>query len=422
MREIFDGFTDYTEFFKNENDPIWQEVLEKIIESDASWVGYTSYTANISAIDIISRKLKKRRPNIKQVIGGVHATLDHNVLDKLPAIDYSVQREGELAMLELVNGKLPKEIVGVVSRDGIGLCNNGDAAVMPINEMPFPEREKFYGLSVEEKLMVDVSYICSIRGCPYRCNYCASPFHWKRDKTQYRSPDSVIKEMKLLKENYWNRYKEYDYSASANIGKKSSLKILDNTTVYFVDDVFTIKKDRVKQILKMMIDQDLGMDWKCDARTDNLDEEICELMAKAGCVRVKLGFESGSERVLKDIQKDETKEDMRRGVKMLKDAGVPFTAYFMAGFPTETDDDLKETIKFAKEIDADFYSLSILAPYYGTKMYFNLIKDGFELDKKPWEYFFHQTAKLLVNDNIKQNTLNEYLKLNELNGKDKGYV
>jgi len=422
MREIFDGFKDYTEFFKNKNDPIWEEVIEKIIKSDANWVGFTSYTANITAIDILSRKLKNRKPNIKQVIGGVHATLDHNVLDKLPAIDFSVQREGELAMLELVNGKSPKDIVGVVSRDGIGLCNNGDAVVMSIDDLPFPEREKFYGLSDEEKLMVDVSYICSIRGCPYRCNYCASPFHWKRDKTQYRSPESVINEMKLLKETYWNRYKEYDYSASANIGKKSSLKILDNTAVYFVDDVFTVKKKRVKEILRMMIDQDLGMDWKCDARTDNLDEEICELMAQAGCVRVKLGFESGSDQVLKDIQKDETKSDMRRGVKMLKDAGVPFTAYFMAGFPNETDDDLKQTIKFAKEIDADFYSLSILAPYYGTKMYFDLMKQGFELDKKPWEYFFHQTAKLLVNKNIKQDTLNEYLRLNELNEKNKGYI
>jgi len=422
LRELFDGFKDYTAFFKNENNPIWDEITEKIIQSGANWVGYTSYTANVTAIDIISRKVKNRKPKIMQVIGGVHATLDHNVLDKLSGIDFAVQREGEQAMLELVEGKSPKDIIGVVSRDGMGLCNNGDAAVMPIDDLPFPEREKFYGLTDEEKLMVDVSYICSIRGCPYRCNYCASPFHWKRDKTQYRSPESVIKEMKLLKEDYWNRYKEYDYSASANIGKKSSLKIADNTIVYFVDDVFTVKKQRVKQILKMMIDQNLGMNWKCEARTDHLDEEICELMAQAGCVRVKLGFESGSDKVLKDIQKDETKEDMKIGAKMLKDAGVPFTAYFMTGFPTETDDDLKETIKFAKEIDADYYSLSVLAPYYGTKMYYDLMKQGVELDKKPWEYFFHQTGEMLVNDKIKQSTLNEYLSLNVLNEKDKGYI
>jgi len=421
-REIFNGFADYSQFFQNENDPIWEEVVENIISSNADWVGYTSYTANISAIDIISRKVKKRKPSIKQVIGGVHATLDHDVLNKLLAIDYGVQREGELPMLELVNGRDPRDILGVASRNGSSLCNNGDAAPMIVDDLPWPEREKFFGLSDEEKLMVDVSYICSIRGCPYRCNYCASPFHWKRDKTQYRSPESVIKEMKLLKENYWNRYKEYDYTASANIGKKSSLKIVDNTIVYFVDDVFTVKKGRVKEILKMMIDQNLGMNWKCEARTDNLDEEICELMAQAGCVRVKLGFESGSDRVLKDIQKDETKSDMRRGVKMLKDSGVPFTAYFMAGFPNETDDDLKETIKFAKEIDADYYSLSILAPYYGTKMYYDLMKKGFALDKEPWEYFFHQTAKLLVNKHIKQDTLNEYLSLNSLNDKNNGYI
>ena len=122
------------------------------------------------------------------------------------------------------------------------------------------------------------------------------------------------------------------------------------------------------------------------------------------------------------IQKDETTDDMRRGAKMLKDAGVPFTAYFMAGFPTETDDDLKETIKFAREIDADYYSLSVLAPYYGTKLYFDLMEQGFELDKKPWEYFYHQTRDLMVNNKISKDVLDEYLSLNDLNERGKGYI
>ena len=107
---------------------------------------------------------------------------------------------------------------------------------------------------------------------------------------------------------------------------------------------------------------------------------------------------------------------------MLKDAKVPFTAYFMAGFPGETDDDLKETINFAKDIEADFYSLSVLSPYYGTKMYFDLMDQGFELDKKPWEYFYHQTGDLMVNNTISNDVLNEYLSLNELNKKAKGYI
>ena len=116
--------------------------------------------------------------------------------------------------------------------------------------------------------------------------------------------------MKLLKNNYWNTDKEFDYSASANTQKKGDLKIKDNTIVYFVDDIFTVKKHRVKNILNMMIDQNLNMDWKCEARTDHLDDEICELMAKTNCNRVKLGFESGSDRMLKGMQKDENKEEI----------------------------------------------------------------------------------------------------------------
>ena len=277
IREIFDNFVNYTDYFKNENDPIWQEVSQKIIEFEPHWVGYTSYTANISAIDIISRKIKKMNPKIKQVIGGTHATLDGQVLQKLKSIDFSVRREGEEAMLALVNGKNPKNISGVVSRDGLGFCDNGDASVIKsIDDLPYPERKKIYGISETEKAFVDVSYICTIRGCPYRCNYCASPYSWKRDKTQYRSPESVISEMKYVKENHWDTKKKYDFSASANTETKQSLKIKDNTIVYFVDDVFTIKKERVKSILRQMIDQSLDMDWKCEARTDHLDEEICD--------------------------------------------------------------------------------------------------------------------------------------------------
>ena len=423
QNEIFEGFDNYKKFFENEDHGLWEETVDKIIEFKPEWVGYTSYTANITAIDIISKKIRQKDPTIKQVIGGVHATLDHEILNKLSSIDYSIQREGEHAMSALVEGRDPKNISGVVSRDENKLIYNFDADVIKnIDSLPLPEREKFWGLSEDEKLMVDVSYICSIRGCPYRCNYCASPAHWKRNKTQYRSPQSIIDEMQHVKEQYWNMKKKYDFSASANTKSKNELIIEDNSTIYFVDDIFTVHKERIKQILQMMIDKKLEMKWKCEARTDHLDEEICQLMKKAGCIRVKLGFETGSDRILKIIEKDETTDDMRRGAKLLKDAGVPFTGYFMAGFPGETDEDLRQTIDFAKEIEADYYSLSILAPYYGTKMYYDMIDEGFELDKKPWEYFFHQTGDLMVNHKISPEVLKEYLSLNNLNTVRKGYV
>jgi anaerobic magnesium-protoporphyrin IX monomethyl ester cyclase len=418
LSSLFKGFDDYKEYFNDDNHPLWIEILNKIIDFQPDWVGYTSYTANLSAINLISSLVKDALPDVKQIVGGVHATLDHDVLNKLLCMDYAVQREGEYASLKLVNGEDPAKISGVISRKGLGFQNNGDADVIKnIDLLPFPERDKLWGLTDFEKKSVDVSYICTIRGCPYMCTYCASPFHWKRDKTQFRSPESVLNEMEHLYNNYWNTI-GLDYAASANTSSKETLIIKDNAIVYFVDDVFTVRKKRVKDILRGMIESGLSMPWKCEARTDHLDEEICELMKEAGCVRVKLGFESGSDKILKQVKKLETKEQMLKGAGMLKKHGVPFTAYFMTGFPGETDKDLKETIEFAKAIDANYYSLSVLAPYYGTEIYNSLIDDGYELQKKPWEYFFHQSPDLMVNDLISEDVLKEYLSLNELNDKE----
>ena len=287
-----------------------------------------------------------------------------------------------------------------------------------------PEREKFWGIPESERKHVDVSYVNTIRGCPYKCTYCASPFHWDRKTTRLRTPESVMEEMRYLKEHHYVTPK-FDYAASANIDSKESMKIEDNTIVYFVDDVFTVNKKRVKKLLRMMIDEKLDMKWKCEARADHLDDEVCELMAEAGCERVKVGFESGSNRILSEVKKLETREEMLEGAGMLKKAGVPFSAYFMTGFPGETDDDLKQTIDFAKKVDADYYSLSVLAPYYGTELYDTLMKNGHQLDQQPWEYFFHQSPKPMVNNLLSTKVLEEYLALSELNKRDKsrkGYI
>ena len=418
LKSLYAGLNDYKKYFEDENHPIWEEVTENILEFNPDWIGFTGYTANLTAIKIVSKKLRERAPNVKQVVGGPHSTMDAELLNKIPTLDYQVKREGEYAMLDLVNGKDPKFISGVTSRNEDGtIHSNGDAFVIqPIDQLPFPERKKFWKIPEEERKFVDVSYVVTIRGCPYRCNYCASPEHWKRNKVQHRTPENVIAELKHLKEHHWDQVKEFDYAASSNTEHKDKLLIKDNTMVYFVDDVFSVKKDRTMKILQGMIDCDLKMPWKAEIRTDHLDDELCQKMAEAGCVRAKIGIETGSPRLLKQIQKDETREEMIAGCKMLERAGVPYTAYLMTGFNGETDEDLDQTISLAKEINAEYYSLSILSPYYGTKMYRDLIKQGFELDKAPDHYFFHQSTDMMVNNTISKEKLQEYLSLNELNG------
>jgi radical SAM superfamily enzyme YgiQ (UPF0313 family) len=423
LSKLFGEFNNYKEYFLDTNHKIWHEIVDNILSFKPDWVGYTCYTANVKAIDILSNLLSEKGCEAKQVIGGTHPTLDRGILKTLSSIDYAVAREGEHVMLKLVNGDPIDLINGVLYVKDGDVIDNGDADVLDCDSLPFPEREKFWILTDAQKKQVDVSYISTVRGCPYSCTYCASPQSWKRNKTEYRSADSILSELHHLKDNYWDQDLKYDYSGSSNVLPKSIL-IEDNSLIYFVDDAFTLRRSRTIEILTRMISESLDMPWKCEARADHLDDEICLLMSKSNCVRAKIGFESGSERILKMIKKGQTKDKMREGALLLKKYNIPFTGYFMTGFPGETDDDLRETIEFAKEISPDFFSLSILSPYYGTQIYYDLVRDGYDLDKMPWEYFYHQTGELMVNDELSPDLIKEFLSLNENRDKIivKGYV
>ena len=153
IKKIFSNFNSYKDYFRDQDNAIWHEVKDNILRFKPDWVGYTSYTANISAIKIISEHVKKANPSIKQVVGGVHATLDSDILKTLTSIDYSIQREGEEAFTALVENKNPKLIPGVVSRDTGGiLIKTGIAPVIKnIDTLPMPEREKFWNIPENEK-------------------------------------------------------------------------------------------------------------------------------------------------------------------------------------------------------------------------------------------------------------------------------
>jgi anaerobic magnesium-protoporphyrin IX monomethyl ester cyclase len=421
-KQMHDNFDSYESILANKEHWLWDEVANTIANFQPDWVGYTAYTANLRAICIISEKLKAE--NIRQVVGGVQSTLDpEGTMLALPAIDYSVQKEGEFTMLKIVSGQRPSTIPGITYRTGETLMvNPPDVPIPKLGALPYPERAQFWvspgrAASNEEKKTMDVSYIISLRGCPYRCSFCASPAIWGRTNLRYRNPDDLIQEMIHIKENHWVD-EHIDFGMlSSNSEQKSellskSLVIKDNTIVYFVDDVFTLKKHRSLELMQCIIDSGLQMPWKCESRADNIDQEIAAMMAASGCKRVKIGLESGSDRILKQLHKDETRAQMLEGINCLRRAGVPITAYFMAGFPGETDADLLETIKFAREIKADYYSLSILAPYYGSQIYYDFENT---LSKEPWDYFFHQTKKLLVNTTLSDAVLEEFWKLCEKN-------
>jgi radical SAM superfamily enzyme YgiQ (UPF0313 family) len=185
-----------------------------------------------------------------------------------------------------------------------------------------------------------------------------------------------------------------------------------NGCLHFVDDTFTYNQQRALVIMQGMTD--LGVTWRCEARADTITDRIAEAMAASGCIRVKVGVESGSPRILEAMHKGETIDGIRRGVRILQRHGLPVTGYLMAGLPGETDDDVRQTLDFAKELACDAYSLSLVVPYYGTALYNSAIQAGVPLDRSPWECFFHQNDSMLLNHDLSETLIQELWALDDL--------
>ncbi|MBN1161371.1 MAG: radical SAM protein [Dehalococcoidales bacterium] len=386
QKQIFDNYYSYKALLENPADPLWDvEIRNKIAGYNPDVVGIAMVTANYKAARIIAGIVKSINKNTKVIVGGAHPTLDPRGTLAETGFDYVIRGEAEFAFLELVEGKKNETIKGLSYKKNGQLVHNEDRPFLKdLDSLPYPARDSF----LNDTRYINVGYMMTGRGCPSRCTYCGSPAIW-HSIVRLRSVDNVMGELELLKKKY-----------------HVSLLHLD-------DDTFTIKKDRAMEICRQMITKSLNMQWVCDTRADCLNKELIVMMKKAGCIRLKIGVESGSERILKAIRKGETKEKIRRAVKWIKEVGVPFTAYFMTGFPNETNEDLKETIDFARELDADYNSLSILAPYYGTQVWKELEKAGKKFDKEHWEYFYHQSQEMLLNGNLDPKLIDQFWALND---------
>ncbi len=385
QKQLFDNYQTYKAILNNPDDPIWGEIRNKIAGFNPDFIGIAMMTANYKAAKIIAGIARSINKNVKVVVGGAHPTLDPAGTITEKEFDYVIRGEGEFAFLELVENQNLESIKGLTfKQNGRVVHNENRPFLKDLDILPYPSRDSF----INDTKYLDVGHLVTGRGCPFSCAYCGSPALWHR-QVRLRSVDNVMGELELLKEKY------------------------KTSNIHFADDTFTLNKDRAKEICRQIIDRKLNIKWLCDTRADCLDKELINLMKEAGCIRIKIGVESGSNRVLKAIHKGETKEKVRQAVSWIQEAELPLTVYFMTGFPTETNEDLKETIDFARELNADYYSLSVLAPYYGTQVWKDLEKSGKMIDKEHWEYFYHQSQEMLVNGNLDPKLIEQFWALNE---------
>ncbi|KPA10930.1 Fe-S oxidoreductase [Candidatus Magnetomorum sp. HK-1] len=320
------------------------EELEKRIKNfdRIDIAGVTSMTHNIVDAHATIEIVKRYHPGAKGIIGGCHVTAcPEQTLSSFKSFDIGVISEGEETFPELITAI--KNNMDIHSIKGI--CYRKDTDIIltqprtfieDINTIPEPAWHLFS--NIDKTLPV-----LTTRGCPYKCNFCMRVLG---DKVRFRSPGQVIKELKNLVENF---------------GVKR---------IYFQDETFTINKKRLKKILHMMIDEKLNdkIEWWIQTRVDSVDMEILTLMKKAGCVEIGFGIESGNELVLKNSGKNITKQQATHAVKAAKQVGLKVFTYFIFGHPNETIFQIKDTIRFAAQLNAYSAIFGMMVPYPGTKI------------------------------------------------------
>ncbi|MGQ9626241.1 MAG: B12-binding domain-containing radical SAM protein [Anaerolineae bacterium] len=344
----------------------YQQLEATIAAHEPDVVGITAMTFTLIDVIKTARLVKKIDPAISVVLGGPHVHLFPNETIALPEVDYLVLGEGEEAFHHLLENLIEPEklaeIKGLVFREDGHVINTGLRPFREnLDELPFPARHltpyrKYSSLMAKRQ---PITTMFTSRGCPYKCIFCDRPHLGKLFRA--RSASNVADEMEEC----------------INLGIREFL-------IY--DDTFTIHRQRVIDICDEIIRRKLDVGWDVRARVNTVDEEMLRKMRKAGCERIHYGVEAGTDRVLKILRKGITVEEARRAFRLTKEAGIDTLAYFIIGSPTETLEDISETMKLARELDPDYVHITIMTPFPGTELYARGLREG-RIPRDVWREF-----------------------------------
>ena len=389
LRGAFDAYDSYRKIANNPHHPMWQEILEGIEQYSPDLLGISIvFSATLKSVENIARMVKQHNRLMKIVVGGPHATLAPDETLKSEFFDYLVRGEGEYTLLELVEGRDPADINGLSYKDDQGrIRHNPDRRFIDnLDELPPPDPH--LQLIPLGDLNENFGVIATSRGCPKRCVFCSSPRLWSR-KVRRRSISNVIAEMS-------QRYHE------CGVRK-----------FYFSDDSFNLNKNYAKELCRAIVANNLKIEFYCEANIGSFDRELMELMKEAGCIRLKLGMEAGTDRILKLMRKGITVSQIRETCSLAKEAGVDYTLYVMVGMPSETLEEMHQTLELSRELDAKYVSLSVATPQIGTELSDMAVAQGIKIPPEScWESFYHQSTSTVLNSNVNAALIDEFLALN----------
>ena len=325
---------------------------------------------------------------------GTHVTaIPRETLKPFPALDMIFVGEPDLTLRDLLDhledkiDERPPEIVKLFEEHdpdykpaingdgevdlakirGIGYRQNGHIEVnLPRNfikdldALPIPKHEL---LPFDKYRMPLIrgpfTFIVTSRGCPAGCTYCIKHVSYQFG-LRLRSPEKLMEELWQLKEMGLNN-------------------------IHMYADLFTVNREQVMDLCKRMIDEKIDIRWTCNSRVDYVDEEMLRTMREAGNWLISWGIESGNEQILKHAHKGAYPDKARLSLRWARDAGIKNWGYFIIGLPGETEETIRQTIDFAKELPLDIALFHVAAPYPGTPFFFEVVENEWFRPGTRWE-------------------------------------
>jgi anaerobic magnesium-protoporphyrin IX monomethyl ester cyclase len=353
--------------------------VEPVTWSKYSYSGFDIVGISVDTSRVtVSLKIAElaKRQGAVVVTGGPHVSfLDEEALAS-GAVDYVVRNEGEISFPSLVEflnkTRSIEDVVGVSYLDNGVVRRTPDAPfIEDLDSLPFPARDLLPLESYKEKMNGRrMTTVVTSRGCPYNCEFCSST-RFFGVKWRARSAANIVEEVGLL-------YHKYGYRAIA-----------------FVDDNFTLNPARAIEISEMITAKGWDVIWSAMSRVDTIvrHPEMIQTMAGAGFRWTFIGFESGSQDALDAYGKGAKVSDAFKAMDILRQNHVEVTGAFILGAPDETAKMMKQTIKFARQLDPRRAQFSVLTPYPGSQLYRDV--EG-RLLTRDWDSYngMHPTIRL----------------------------
>ena len=323
----------------------------------------------------LSRKIKKALPNVRIVYGGVFSTINADrIVASEQSVDIVVRGEGEGIMLDLAQGlDRPADIPGITfrSQDGEVVTNQDRERIKDLDAIPFPDRE---GLDIHyvASLPLDIpaviwdrpyTTVLSSRGCPFACTYCNCPT-FSRGKFGARSADNVLKELREIKR-------------------------LGYTSFSFLDDNFLLETQRGKDICQGISAEGHNFRWACEGRVDTTGTDLFNDLSAAGCDLILFGIESGSQRILNNMNKRTKIADIEDAVFRADKAGIGIVhGFFIVGSPSETVEEVRQTFALAERLKLNSFNFNSLTAFRGTHLWKDAVARGLINEEKDWDKMF----------------------------------